>query len=93
VIVNDRCLGEVKANQRYRGMPDYNLDLYPVDFAEVARSCGLNGVTVETPEEFRKQLKLAFEAERTTLINALVESEPFQDSFVATLGLPLKSGG
>ena len=46
VIVNDRAYGTIRARQRARGFPAYSLDLQPVDYAQVARACGLHGVTV-----------------------------------------------
>ena len=87
VIVNDQSLGTMKARQKLRAMPDYALDLHPVDFAGVAKNCGLRGVTVETPEALGKELKLAFEADRSTLIDARVDPQAYQDSFGGTVGM------
>ena len=56
VIINDQALGTMKSRQKSRGMPDYGLDLAPVDFAAIARACGLNGVTVDNPEALEKEL-------------------------------------
>lgn len=81
IIINDQALGTMKARQKARGFPDYALDLHPVDFAAVARSFGLNGVTVETPESFEKALRQALQAECTTLIDARVDAQIYQDSF------------
>jgi pyruvate dehydrogenase (quinone) len=68
-------------------MVDYGLDLQPVDFAAVAKACGLAGVTVSTPEEFERQLKRAMQAEKTTLIDARVDRGCYQDSFGPTIGV------
>ena len=62
-------------------MPDYGLDLAPVDFAAIARACGLNGVTVDNPEALEKELQLATVSSTTTLIDARVDSKLYQDSF------------
>lgn len=87
VVINDRALGTMKSRQRSRGLPDYGLDLHEVDLAGVARACGLLGVTVETPEAFRKELHLSMKAGRTTLIDARVDPGPYQDSFGPTIGV------
>ena len=36
---------------------------------------------VNTPEQFESELKLAMKADRTTLIDARVDSQVYQDSF------------
>ena len=87
VIVNDRALGTMKSRQKSRGMPDFALDLEPVDFAAIANACGLRGVTVETPEQLDEELKVAMAADRTTLIDARVDPQPYQDSFASTSGI------
>ena len=62
VIVNDQALGTMKARQKLRNMPDYGLDLHPVQFADVARACGLKAATVDTPEDFERELRAAMTA-------------------------------
>ena len=87
VIVNDQALGTMKSRQKSRGMPDYALDFEPVDFAAIAKACGLRGVTVDTPLRFEEELKLAMAADQTTLIDARVDPQPYQDSFARTIGV------
>jgi thiamine pyrophosphate-dependent acetolactate synthase large subunit-like protein len=87
VVMNDRALGTMKSRQRSRGLPDYGLDLQDVDLAAAARACGLLGVTVDTPEAFRQELRSAMKAGRTTLIDARVDPGPYQDSFGPTIGV------
>lgn len=86
VIINDRALGTMKARQKSRGFPDYGLDFHCVDFAAIARACGLEGVTVETPEVFRRALADAMKSKSTTLIDARVDPEAYQNSFSPTIG-------
>ena len=86
VIINDQCLGTIKARQKARGLAEYGLDLHPVDFAQIAEACGLRGVTVHTPEEYRMELSLALARDRTTLIDARVDPQAYRDSFVPTTG-------
>jgi thiamine pyrophosphate-dependent acetolactate synthase large subunit-like protein len=87
VIVNDQALGTMKSRQHSRGLPDFGLDLHDVDFSLVARACGLRGVTVSTPEEFRRELHLALEASQTTLIDARVDRAAYHESFGPTIGV------
>ncbi len=86
VIINDQALGTMKARQRSRGFPDYALDLHAVDFSAIAQACGLRGVVVETPEAFRSELAQALTSDRTTLIDARVDPQAYQDSFGPTIG-------
>ncbi len=86
VIINDQALGTMKARQRSRGFPDYALDLHAVDFSAIAQACGLHGVVVETPEAFRRELAQALKSDRTTLIDARVDPQAYQDSFGPTIG-------
>lgn len=86
VIINDHALGTMKARQRSRGFADYGLDLHAVDFSAIARACGLEGVIVETPEAFRRELARALKCDRTTLIDARVDPQAYQDSFSPTIG-------
>jgi thiamine pyrophosphate-dependent acetolactate synthase large subunit-like protein len=86
VIINDQALGTMKSRQKSRGMPEYSLNLHPVDFAGIATACGLRGVTVDTPEQFESELKLAMEGNGTTLIDARVDPQVYQDSFARTVG-------
>jgi acetolactate synthase I/II/III large subunit len=86
VIINDQALGTMKARQRSRGFADYGLDLHAIDFSAIARSCGLEGVMVATPEAFRRELARALRCNRTTLIDARVDAQAYQDSFGPTIG-------
>jgi thiamine pyrophosphate-dependent acetolactate synthase large subunit-like protein len=87
IIVNDQALGTMKSRQRSRGLPDFGLDLHDVDFSMVARACGLRGVTVSTPEDFRRELQLALQSSQTTLIDARVDRAAYHDSFGPTIGV------
>lgn len=87
IIINDQALGTMKSRQKSRGMPEYALDFHPVDFAGIATACGLRGVTVSKPEQFESELKLAMNADQTTLIDARIDSQAYQDSFGPTIGV------
>ena len=87
IIINDQALGTMKSRQKSRGMPEYALDFHAVDFAGIATACGLKGVTVNTPEQFESELKVAMDADHTTLIDARVDAQVYQDSFGPTIGV------
>lgn len=92
VIINDQALGTIKWRQRARGFADHGLDLHAVDFVAVAEACGLRGVQVDTPETFERELRMAMETDRATLIDARVDPAAYQDSFGATIGSPPPTG-
>ena len=87
VLIDDQALGTMKSRQKSRKLPDYGLDLHSVDFSAIAKACGLRGVTVDTPEAFRRELRLAMEADRATVIDARVDPAAYQDSFGPTIGV------
>ena len=86
VIVNDQALGTMKSRQVSRGMPEFGLDLSPVDFASVARASGINGVVASTHEEFRLALADAMFADAATLIDARIDQQPYWDNFALSIG-------
>jgi len=86
IIINDAALGTMKYRQGFRGYDDYGLDLEMVDFAGVAKSCGLNGETANNPEDFRKVLRTSFNSEVTTVIDARIDARIYQDNFGGTIG-------
>ena len=87
VVVNDGALGTIRAQQRFQGLPDYGLQLTLVDFARVARALGLNGVVVDTPEDFAAALERAWGAQTATVIDARIDPQAYRDSFMVTTGM------
>ncbi len=86
VIINDGALGTMKYRQGFRGYKDYGLDLTMVDFAEIGKSCGLNGETVDNPEDFKKVLSKSLKSDKTYIIDARIEPSAYQDNFGGTIG-------
>ena len=86
IIINDAALGTMKYRQGFREYPDYGLDLTMVNFAEIAKSCGLNGITVSSPESFRDALNKSFKEKITTVIDARIDAKIYQDNFGLTIG-------
>jgi len=86
VIINDGALGTMKYRQGFRGYKDYGLDLTMVDFSKTAKSCGLNGETVDSPEDFKKVLINSLKKEKTVVIDARIDPDAYQDNFGGTIG-------
>ena len=86
VIINDGALGTMKYRQGFRGYKDYGLDLTMVDFSKTAKSCGLNGETVDNPEDFKKVLINSLSKEKTVVIDARIDPDAYQDNFGGTIG-------
>lgn len=87
IIMNDQALGTMKARQKLRNLESHGLDLHPICFEDLAKSFGLNGVTVNNPEDFEVALKKSLKSEHTTLIDARIDPEIYQDSFGRTVGM------
>ena len=92
VVMNDGALGTIQAQQRFQGLPDYGLHLQRVDFSSIARTLGLNGVVVETPEEYVSALRRSWDAQSATLIDCRIDSQEYRDSFMPTTGMPSSMG-
>lgn len=86
VIINDGALGTMKYRQGFRGYKDYGLDLTMVNFAKTAKSCGLNGETVDNPEDFKKVLSMSLKSNKTYVIDARIDPDVYQDNFGGTIG-------
>eukprot|EP00937_MAST-01D_sp_MAST-1D-sp2_P004716 g4716.t1 len=87
VVINDQALGTMQARQRSRKMAPYSLAFHGVDFAAVARACGMGAATVSTAAEFEAALAAALDpAAPPTLIDARVDARAYQDSFAKTVG-------
>ena len=80
-------LAPSRSQQKFKGLPDYGLGFELIDFSQIAKTIGLNGVSVEAPEDFAKALSVAMTANKTTVIDARVDPEAYQDSFIATTGM------
>lgn len=87
VIFNDGCLGTIRAQQEFKSIPNYGLDLQMVDFAQIARAIGLHGVRVDTPEDFRAVLRESWTSETATVIDARVDPQAYRDSMMPMTGM------
>ncbi len=78
IVVRNNSLAQIRWEQMaFLGNPEYACDLFPIDFAEVARACGVAGFTLLDPKDADTVLKRAFETPGPALIDAIVDpNEP-----------------
>ncbi len=61
----------------FLGNPEYECDLQPIDFVQLADSMGLKGFRIETPAQCEPQLSAAFRHTGPVLVEAKVDpNEP-----------------
>ena len=74
VVVKNTMLAQIRWEQTvFLGTPDYGSTLPPIDFAAVARGCGLTAFSVARPEECADALAEAMATPGPVLIEALVD--------------------
>jgi pyruvate dehydrogenase (quinone)/pyruvate oxidase len=77
VIVKNDTLGQIKWEQMvFLGNPEYGCELQPIDFAGVARACGVAGFTIEDPATCGRILDEALAAPGPAVVQAVVD--PFE---------------
>jgi pyruvate dehydrogenase (quinone) len=78
VVIKNNVLGEIKWEQMVLGgNPEFGIDLEPIDFAGVARSCGITGFTLDRAENAESVLKEAINHPGPVLVEAVVDpNEP-----------------
>lgn len=59
VIFDNSTLGMVKAEMLVDGLPDFGVDVAPVDYAAIAAAAGIHSQRVERPEDIRTALVAA----------------------------------
>ena len=78
IVIKNNSLGQIKWEQlAMEGHPEFGVDLEPINFAGVARDCGMGGYTVEDPREVPAVLREAFAYPGPALVEAVVDqNEP-----------------
>jgi pyruvate dehydrogenase (quinone) len=75
VIVKNNTLGQIKWEQMvFSGVPEYGVDLQPIDFALYARACGAQGFTIKQYSECGRILDQALAAQGPCVIEAEVDA-------------------
>lgn len=78
VVIKNDSLGQIKWEQMaFLGNPEFGCDLYPIDFAAVARACGVAGYELSDPAQCAAVLREALAAPGPAVIEAVVDpNEP-----------------
>jgi pyruvate dehydrogenase (quinone) len=78
MVIKNNSLGEIKWEQMaMEGNPEFGVELQPIDFALVARACGIRGFTLDHPGQAQAVLAEAFALPGPALIEAVVDpNEP-----------------
>jgi pyruvate dehydrogenase (quinone)/pyruvate oxidase len=75
VVIKNNSLGQIKWEQMvFLGNPEYVCDLQPIDFAAVARACGMASFVIEDPRKCGSILDQALMIDGPVLIEAVVDS-------------------
>jgi pyruvate dehydrogenase (quinone)/pyruvate oxidase len=84
VVVKNNTLGQIKWEQMvFLGNPEFGCELAPIDFAGVARACGIQAVTITDPAECGRQVEEALSSSGPTLVEAVVD--PFEPPMPAKI--------
>jgi pyruvate dehydrogenase (quinone)/pyruvate oxidase len=77
VVIKNNSLGQIKWEQMvFLGNPEFGCELHPIDFAGVARACGVRGYTITDPATCAATLREALSA-GPALVEAVVDpNEP-----------------
>ncbi len=78
IVLNNQILGYQKHIEDVLfGAHSSAVDFTPVDHAAIARACGLAGVRIEDPAEFRPALETALAADRTTVLDVITDPQAY----------------
>jgi pyruvate dehydrogenase (quinone) len=73
MVFNNRSLGMVKLEMEVAGLPDWQTDMSNTDFAAVAESMGIKGLSAHTPEEVKPAIVAALAFDGPVLVNILTD--------------------
>jgi thiamine pyrophosphate-dependent acetolactate synthase large subunit-like protein len=76
VVINNCSIGLILWEQMaFLGNPEFLCDLSEIDFAQVARGCGLKGIRVTDPGDCRSALEEALAHDGPALVDCVVDPE------------------
>jgi pyruvate dehydrogenase (quinone) len=73
IVFNNSSLGMVKLEMLVDGLPDYETDHRPVDYAAIAKGAGIDSVRVEKPGDVRAALSRALESPGPFLVDMVTD--------------------
>ena len=75
VVFNDGKLKNIMKEQARDGYPEFGVNFPNPNFAEFALTCGGEGFRVENPTELDAVLKKAFNSNKPSLVEVIVDPE------------------
>jgi pyruvate dehydrogenase (quinone) len=74
IIFKNNALGMIKWEQiALEGNPEYGIELHPIDFSMFARSCGVEGFTLDDPTEAESIIHQALKIPGPAVIEAIID--------------------
>ncbi|MFG1667855.1 pyruvate dehydrogenase [Streptomyces sp. Y7] len=73
VVFNNSSLGMVKLEMLVEGLPEYETDHGPVDYAAIARGAGIEAIRIERPEDVVEGLKQALAHDGPVLVDVVTD--------------------
>jgi pyruvate dehydrogenase (quinone) len=74
VVIKNNTLGQIKWEQMvFQGNPEYQCDLFPIDFVKLAESVGAKGVRVDDPRTAGAMFEKALAMDGPVVIEAVVD--------------------
>lgn len=86
VVFNDAALSLIALKQQARQLPKEGIDGPRIDFAAIARGCGVRAFAAATLDEYRAALKEALAADGPTLIDVRVDPSGYLAQSIALRG-------
>jgi pyruvate dehydrogenase (quinone) len=74
VVFNNSSLGMVKLEMMVDGLPSFQTDHGPVDYAAIARGAGIHAVRVEKPDEVRDGLREVLDHPGPALVDLVTDA-------------------
>ena len=74
IIIKNNTLGQIKWEQMvFQGNPEYQCELYPIDFVALAQAVGAQGVRIDDPKTAGEQFEKALALPGPVVIEAVVD--------------------
>jgi pyruvate dehydrogenase (quinone) len=74
VIIKNNTLGQIKWEQMvFQGNPEYQCELYPIDFVALAKAVGAEGVRIDDPKTASREFERALAFPGPVVIEAVVD--------------------
>jgi pyruvate dehydrogenase (quinone) len=75
LVFNNGVLGMVRLEMQVAGLPDFQTELKNVDFAALARACGIRGIRIERRDEVEAGIKEMLATEGPVLCDVATDPE------------------